>query len=479
MPPCAGAAVALARIGGVGRSGALRRTAAIDANVVRASDRVSRRTPAGLRRQGGSTRPAASAAGARERSANPGRCQLPLRLDLLHGARRAGWHDSVRRRTSLANPAFGASYNARHPWSDPSTRCALRPTRQQAKPRHAFLALSGRQPVRADRELHFVSHPHTPADNHEYGILGYFDTWLVALLAVVKLGGQHSIIRFYPHGQPTQLRAFVSSFLLVPFRYAFVLWLVLMAGYYLRQPRHAGRSPRRRLVHDRADPALCMDQLRQCADRHRGALVAVHGSHHRAALGGNAGDRSHRAVPAPPTPPAPMPRAWWWRAQSRCGWRAGCSATTRRAGATRCARIGWRRCRTRCRWSPTRSRARCCRLLDRVMLKEVLDDFVPVGIFAVGAGLAATLNSDRQPGAVGGVPQVSMRQYALEGAAAVVKTKRDTPAHDGVRVHHADGRRAVRRPRFPAGAVGSRQDWPRRRCSSRSACAISAMASST
>lgn len=65
-------------------------------------------------------------------------------------------------------------------------------------------------------------------------------------------------------------------------------------------------------------------------------------------------------------------------------------------------------------------------LLDRLMLKLVLNDFVPVGIFAVGAGLASTLNSVVNQAMSVAFTQVSMRQYALEGPAAVVKTKRAT-----------------------------------------------------
>ena len=37
-------------------------------------------------------------------------------------------------------------------------------------------------------------------DNAEYGIFGYYGTWILMAIAVGKLGAQHAIQRFYPHG---------------------------------------------------------------------------------------------------------------------------------------------------------------------------------------------------------------------------------------------------------------------------------------
>ena len=36
-------------------------------------------------------------------------------------------------------------------------------------------------------------------DNTQYGILGYYETWVMMAVAFAKLGAQHAIIRFYPH----------------------------------------------------------------------------------------------------------------------------------------------------------------------------------------------------------------------------------------------------------------------------------------
>ncbi|TWI07275.1 polysaccharide biosynthesis protein [Lysobacter ruishenii] len=35
-------------------------------------------------------------------------------------------------------------------------------------------------------------------DNAQYGILGYYDTLVLVAVAVIKLGSQHAMLRFYP-----------------------------------------------------------------------------------------------------------------------------------------------------------------------------------------------------------------------------------------------------------------------------------------
>lgn len=37
-------------------------------------------------------------------------------------------------------------------------------------------------------------------DNAQYGILGCYETWVLLAVAIGKLGAQHAILRFYPHG---------------------------------------------------------------------------------------------------------------------------------------------------------------------------------------------------------------------------------------------------------------------------------------
>lgn len=68
-------------------------------------------------------------------------------------------------------------------------------------------------------------------DNTQYGILGYYDTWVLMAVAIGKLGAQHAIMRFYPHGgDAVRLRAFSTNLFYLPLAIAFVLWSAIMLG---------------------------------------------------------------------------------------------------------------------------------------------------------------------------------------------------------------------------------------------------------
>src|SRR5690606_11746027 len=67
-------------------------------------------------------------------------------------------------------------------------------------------------------------------DNTQYGILGYYETWALMAVAVAKLGAQHAIIRFYPHGGDlARLEKFSTNLLLLPMLASLLLWLVAVA----------------------------------------------------------------------------------------------------------------------------------------------------------------------------------------------------------------------------------------------------------
>src|SRR5690606_26455395 len=68
-------------------------------------------------------------------------------------------------------------------------------------------------------------------DNTQYGILNYYDSWVLMAVAVGKLGAQHAIMRFYPHGgSADSLRAFSTNLFYLPLAISFVLWLLVGAG---------------------------------------------------------------------------------------------------------------------------------------------------------------------------------------------------------------------------------------------------------
>lgn len=62
-------------------------------------------------------------------------------------------------------------------------------------------------------------------DNTQYGILSYYDTWVVIAAAVVKLGGQHAILRFFPHGgDPARMTHFATNLVLFPMIVSLCIW---------------------------------------------------------------------------------------------------------------------------------------------------------------------------------------------------------------------------------------------------------------
>ena len=68
-------------------------------------------------------------------------------------------------------------------------------------------------------------------DNTQYGILGYYDTWVLLAVAVAKLGAQHSILRFYPHGgDQAALRTFSTNLFYLPLLVSLALWTLTGAG---------------------------------------------------------------------------------------------------------------------------------------------------------------------------------------------------------------------------------------------------------
>jgi len=263
-------------------------------------------------------------------------------------------------------------------------------------------------------------------DNRQYGIFGYFETWLLVLLALAKLGAQYSIIRFYPHGQARDaVRRFVATFLLAPFRYSLVLWLLLLVGYGIVARGLEGEV---RFV------GWCMIAL---------ILPQVWTSYVNNLIGIE--ERSALYVRLTVLQRwlemlAIVGTVWFFE-------RSAAGAYLARVGVAVAISL-WLGFWLRRHFAPRLGDAVAAEwlatlpysiplianevsasllgLLDRVMLKHVLDDFVPVGVFAVGAGLAATLNSVINQALGVAFTQVSMRQYALEGAAVVVRTKRDT-----------------------------------------------------
>jgi len=68
-------------------------------------------------------------------------------------------------------------------------------------------------------------------DNTQYGILGYYDTWVLIAVAIGKLGAQHTVLRFYPHGEDGERwHAFVTNLFYLPLAMSMCLWAAVAAG---------------------------------------------------------------------------------------------------------------------------------------------------------------------------------------------------------------------------------------------------------
>lgn len=71
-------------------------------------------------------------------------------------------------------------------------------------------------------------------DNTQFGILRYYDTWMLIGVALIKLGSQHAIVRFYPYdGDPQGMRAFGTNQVLLPLVLSGMLWTLGALGLVL------------------------------------------------------------------------------------------------------------------------------------------------------------------------------------------------------------------------------------------------------
>jgi O-antigen/teichoic acid export membrane protein len=65
-------------------------------------------------------------------------------------------------------------------------------------------------------------------DHAQFGILKYYDSWLLVTVALVKFGAQHAVVRFYPYdGDPQHMRSFGTNLVLVPIGLSTLLWALM------------------------------------------------------------------------------------------------------------------------------------------------------------------------------------------------------------------------------------------------------------
>jgi O-antigen/teichoic acid export membrane protein len=69
-------------------------------------------------------------------------------------------------------------------------------------------------------------------DYTQYGLLGIFDSALLLLAALFKFGGQHAVLRFYPHrGGEDALARYGANLILIPFVGSCLLWVIAMLAF--------------------------------------------------------------------------------------------------------------------------------------------------------------------------------------------------------------------------------------------------------
>jgi len=260
--------------------------------------------------------------------------------------------------------------------------------------------------------------------NTEYGVFGYVDTWLLILAGVFKLGGQHAIIRFYPHrGGFNALGRFGANFVLLPLLCSIVFWLLAIAGYGIWSLLY---PPERPIIgwiglglllptiwmsfvtsvltaEERSDLSVRVSVGSRWLDAVFILLVIYFLE--RNALGVYAARLGSAIV-------VTLCLTIWlsrrvplrWRDRDFAQWFAGV-----RYGVPMMA---------------NELSSVLLSFVDRLMLKHLMGAFAPVGVYTIGYGLAMTINTLLQNALFTAFTQVSVRQFETEGPQAVVRTKR-------------------------------------------------------
>lgn len=261
-------------------------------------------------------------------------------------------------------------------------------------------------------------------DNTEYGIFGYFDSWLLILAAVFKLGAQHSIVRFYPHrGGAGAIERFGANHVLLPFLVSFALWLLAAVAFAVR----FGFSGGAEVMAGWVAVALLLPTLWNSfaasvifAEERSALSVKVDVSTRWLQVIAVLGivyfvQRNAVGVYVARLLVALVMTAYltrWllrhlplrWRDRDWKEWFEGV-----RYGVPMMA---------------NELSGNLLAFVDRLMLKYLLKDFAPVGVYSIGYGLALNISNLLHGALAAAYTQVSIRQYETEGPAAVLRTKR-------------------------------------------------------
>ena len=262
-------------------------------------------------------------------------------------------------------------------------------------------------------------------DTGQYGIFGYYDAWLLILAGLFKLGAQHTILRFYPHGAGAPaLARFGANCILLPFCASAALWLLAITAYAVivrvAAPEAAtigwimlllllptiwiSLAGAFAYAEERSDLSVRFAVGQRWAET-LGILVVVYFIE-RSTLGAYLA----RLVVAGAFA---VGLALWLRTQLPLHFR-----DVDRGAYRDGVRYGL----------PLVANEISTNLLsfaDRLMLRQMLGDFAAVGTYTIGYGLALNINNLFNFALYNAYTQVSIREFETAGVEAVLRMKRD------------------------------------------------------
>jgi O-antigen/teichoic acid export membrane protein len=262
-------------------------------------------------------------------------------------------------------------------------------------------------------------------DYTQYGLLGIFDSALLILAAVFKFGGQHAVLRFYPHRREAGAMArYGANLILIPFLGSCALWVVAMLVFAVTPPLGSyARDATGWVALATLLPGTWISMMTalMMAEERSGLNVLVNAGSRwlnvaavlgivffvsRTALGVYAGRLLVEVVVAGTL------AVWLWRRAVPMHWRDRDWSVV----------LGGMRYGV-----PLMANEIAAILLvsvDRLMLDGLTGSTAAVGVYNVGASLAVQVSVMLHAAINLSYTQVSIRQFETEGAAAVLRTKR-------------------------------------------------------
>ena len=262
-------------------------------------------------------------------------------------------------------------------------------------------------------------------DYTQYGLLGVFDSALLILAAVFKFGGQHSILRFYPHrGGEGALARYGANFILLPFLGSCALWLLALTAFATLPRLEA-------YAHDAtgwvalftllpviwissvtgvmmAEERSELNVLVDVSQRWLGAFVTIGIVYFisRTALG------VYIARLAVALLVAALLAVWLWRRGISMRWRDRDRTSL------------WAGMRYGVPLMANEISGIALVSVDRLMLEGFTGSLAMVGVYTVGSSLALQFSNMLHSALNVAYTQVSIRQFEIDGVAAVLRTKR-------------------------------------------------------